>query len=80
MNAYSKTTGLPITGSAELIPGTAEIADNSWTVKPDGAIDFDWLGETDVDWDGQETQERDGQRIFYDSDGNETLESEIEVR
>lgn len=84
MKAIVKATGKVITGTLEWLMGQALIHEDSWTVTP-GSIEFEYAGETDVWWDEQTTVTRKvdavgrRERVFIDEDGNEVLESEIEL-
>lgn len=66
-----------ITGTLDLVPGRAVL--NGATRLPDGTLDIEWYGETEMFWDDQKTVQRNGQDVYLDDDGNEYLESEIEV-
>lgn len=64
---------IEIVGTLETLSGVALIGEVS------SLADFEYAGETKVWWDDQRTVVRDGQRIFVDDDGEEYLESQVEV-
>lgn len=74
---------IEIIGTLDLVPGRANL--NGATRLPDGTLDIDWAGETTMFWDDQKTVQRridDGhplENIYLDEDGNEYLESELEL-
>lgn len=69
MYAYAPD-GTRIVSTKELIPGTCDVNDDSYSMVDD-RLDFDHGGGTSVDWNGQETVEEKGQRIFLDEDEGE---------
>ncbi len=69
--------GQQVVGTAETVPGRAEIVADSFVRQADGTAEFDWEGETEIFWDGQQTDERDGERIFLTHEGEECKESEL---
>lgn len=71
---FVKGTDIEITGTADLIPGTALISD----ITPDGTPVY--AGETEVWWDDQKPRTRDGKILFADEDGNTHTFDEIEKR
>ncbi len=68
---------IEIAGTLERLSGIAIIGDGR--IQADGAIDFDYSGETTVWWDEQRTAERKGQRVFVDENGEEVLETDVAV-
>ena len=73
--AYSPT-GHKIIGTRDLIPGTAIVQPDSFSLSG-GLLEFAWGGETEVDWDHQHTIRQCGQRVFIAEDGSECLEGDI---
>ena len=49
------------------------------TRQADGTLDLDYDGYTEIYWDSQHTVHRGGQRVFIDAEGEELLESEVEL-
>jgi hypothetical protein len=68
-------TGAEIIGTVETIPGVARIARFNRT--DDGALEFEWAGDTEISWDDQVTVRRDGETLFEDADGATWKESEL---
>lgn len=72
MYAYSPT-GKLIVATADLIPGTAWITENSFTP----GLNFEYAGETEIHWDDQYVYEEGNERFFIDEEGDLWKESEI---
>lgn len=68
---------IEILGTLDLVPCRAEVA--GATRLPDGTLDLEWAGGSEVFWDDQRTVQRQGQDVYLDENGNEYLESEIDV-
>lgn len=85
MGSLYAPNGLRIVGTAETIPGVAQIWNDTVRRQEDGSYQFEYLGGTVIDWDGQQTRKRVNallrlERIFVDSDGVEWLESQLKFR
>jgi hypothetical protein len=76
--------GTEIIGTLESIPGTALLSEV--TRSPDGSLELTYGGGTNVDWDNQQTVRRFNpptkahERVFVCEDGDEWLESQVELR
>ena len=79
MYARNPKTGAAITGTLEQMDGKALTTEDSFSRDDTGKLVFDYEGETEIYWNGQETQSRDGKTIFIDDDGEEVLETEVEL-
>lgn len=79
MHARNPRTGAAVVRSLERLSGTAVIADDTFVRNPDGSLDYDYEGTTDVHWNGQLTVTRGKDRVFIDDNGDEVLESELEL-
>jgi hypothetical protein len=78
MHAISPT-GSPIVGTADMVPANALIQQGSFTRGADGAIEFEWEGESLCCWDGQYTKQRDGKDLYVDENGEEWTEDQIKL-
>jgi hypothetical protein len=78
--------GLPIRGTAETVLATAFLTNEDVTQTKFGTYEFAWQGGSEVWWDTQETIMRVNpetgvsERVFEDEDGEEWLESQLELR
>lgn len=78
--------GLEIEGTLETITGRANITFHSGDEvdlgdEHEGKVRFSWAGDTEIFWDEQKTvRDHKGRRIFLDSDGNQWVADQIELR
>ncbi len=79
MKAFSPN-GTQIIGTLEHLSGRAEIVADTFTVNPDGTVDFDWEGSTEIFYDDQGTVTQNDQRIFLDENGDEWPENVLVVK
>ena len=80
MYARNKHTGSPIVATLEVVHGRCGIANDSFTKRPDGSLQFeDDGGGTDLCWDSAETATDDHGRIFLDRDGEQVAEADVEL-
>ena len=71
--------GTLIVATQERLSGRALIVPSSVRAEPTGGFSFDYEGSTDVFWDDQRTVTQDDERVFLDEEGEEYLESELQL-
>jgi hypothetical protein len=78
MRAYS-FDGVPIVGTSNLIPVTAMIDADSWSVGEHGEQSWDNSDVSQTHWDEQYTEELDGLALFLDEYGEKHTGDKIVV-
>lgn len=77
MKAINKHTKAEIRGTLEQIYGCAEVL--SFDRDKHGALIWEHGGATEMYWDTSETVTRDREALFVDENGDEVIESDIEL-
>lgn len=73
-----KATGVPIIGTAELVPGTALASE--WEVDASGVWQPVYEGETALYWEGQRSDlDSDGGLLYSGDDGRLYIGAELEL-
>jgi hypothetical protein len=78
MNLVSQK-GTLIVATLERLSGRALIVPSSVRAEPTGGFSFDYEGTTDIFWDDQRTVTQDDERVFLDEEGEEYLESALQL-
>ena len=66
-----------VVATKELLQGQSNIQSAKKT--SDNHFDLEYTGETEIHWNSQRVVVEDGQRVFFDEDGDEVLENDIEL-
>lgn len=71
--------GTLIVATLERLSGRALIVPSSVRAEPTGGFSFDYEGTTEIYWDDQRTVTEDDERVFVDEEGEEFLESKLQI-
>ena len=79
MHARNRRTGAPITGTLQRLYARARLLENGFGRGEDGRITHEDEGGTEFFYDTSETVRTDGERTYLDEDGEQVVESDVEL-